>query len=601
MPEDPNTRGSDPRAFAETSTMGPSQGSGTGPDRGAVQVVRARPKLGAYTLARQLGQGAMGAVFEAVHDTLGRRAAIKVMLATAAADSEALGRFVREGQAASRVRHRNIVDVYDVAVQHDVAFLVMELLDGEDMASLEEREAPLALERVADIMVPVLCALTAAHAQGVVHRDLKPSNIFLARDSGGNIEPKVLDFGISKLIGDARSGAATATSALLGTPYYMSPEQVESAKHVDARSDQYSVGVILYEALSGKRPFEGASLLQVLTGVARGDFPTLSLVAPHLPQGVARSVERAMSRQPEDRHPGVRDLALVLFPHASERVRAMYASEVHGSLDALLPTLAVPATGGTGTSTFSAAASTAKTAPSATRDGSKLAVYGIVGVLVAGFLAIGLWTAIYYRSPSRADLAPLASTTAGGSASQPETAASPVTSASGAGALVHKCETATCETGVAWCDPAQRRVACCAEGLVARTLDGICGCPPGGTTLAALLEQGCHAPELTTEEFATELRARVRARQPALRRCYAEGTANAPALAGTVTFLIELAPGGEVFDARLDSSSVADPAVQTCLLARMREVRFPAPRNGSANMKYPVTLSPEADSPAPSH
>jgi eukaryotic-like serine/threonine-protein kinase len=188
---------SDPPDFVSSETLVgdsiPSKATAAPPLGG----ITPGTKVGAYVIKHELGRGAMGAVFEGVHATLGRRAAIKVLLPSGNSGQESLDRFLREGQAASRIRHPNVVEVYDVGVEGNAPFLVMEPLEGEDFANLLVRESPLTVERVSDIMIPVLCALASAHELGIIHRDLKPSNIFLARGADGESSPKIVDFGIS--------------------------------------------------------------------------------------------------------------------------------------------------------------------------------------------------------------------------------------------------------------------------------------------------------------------------------------------------------------------------------------------------------------------
>jgi len=166
----------------------------------------------------------MGAVYEAVHLDLEKRVALKVLLPSMASTAELVARFEREGRAAAKIRHPNVVDVSDVGVEAGAPFLVMEFLEGESLAGMLHREGALPVGRVAEVMLPVMGAVAAAHALGVVHRDLKPDNIFLARLGDGTVVPKVLDFGISKTAPNG-GPALTGTGVMMGTPCYMSPEQ----------------------------------------------------------------------------------------------------------------------------------------------------------------------------------------------------------------------------------------------------------------------------------------------------------------------------------------------------------------------------------------
>jgi serine/threonine-protein kinase len=198
--------------------------------------------LGRYEIIRRLGRGGMGSVYEAEHVDLRKRVAIKTLKAEYTQNPQILARFLREGVAASRIRHPHVVDVSDVGNEGELAWLVMELLEGEDLGTLLDRERVLAPERAADLLVPVLSAIVAVHEAGIIHRDLKPANIFLAKTRHGAVVPKVLDFGISKMTGVIEDGGSnpfslTATEALLGTPYFMSPEQVLGARNATRQSD----------------------------------------------------------------------------------------------------------------------------------------------------------------------------------------------------------------------------------------------------------------------------------------------------------------------------------------------------------------------------
>jgi eukaryotic-like serine/threonine-protein kinase len=283
--------------------------------------------LGRYLLVRRLGEGGMGAVYEAVHQDLGRRAAIKTLHAHYAESTLARSRFLREGQAASRIHHPNAADVYDVGIDESQPYLVMELLEGETLARIIAREGPLSVQRTADILLPVVAAIAAAHDLGVIHRDLKPENIFLS--AGRNtLRPKVLDFGISKLILGEQGPALTDTGAFLGTPYYVSPEQARGAKIIDVRSDQYSIGVILYECVTARRPVEEPSLYAMIQRIVHGDFAPPRQLNPSLPSAFEAVILKAMARFPTGRFTTTRELGEALLEFASARVRASYADEL---------------------------------------------------------------------------------------------------------------------------------------------------------------------------------------------------------------------------------------------------------------------------------
>ncbi|MDP3221245.1 MAG: protein kinase, partial [Deltaproteobacteria bacterium] len=296
--------------------------------------VRLAPGItfGRYVIGRQLGAGGMGAVFEATHIDLKKRVAVKVMLPEAAQNAMARARFLREGEAVAKLRHPNVVDIADVGVMGDTPYLVMEFLEGEDLGHLLDRVRSLPLAALVDLMLPVLDAVSAAHEVGIVHRDLKPENIFLARTRHSSQEPKLLDFGISKLGDMGTAGNLTATNTMMGTAVYMSPEQAQNSKDVDARADQYSLGAILYEASVGAHPFaevaQRDSLFELLTAIVGGRYAPLRALRPDLPEGFERVVLRAMAPRREDRFRDVSDLARALLPFASPAGQVTWSSRL---------------------------------------------------------------------------------------------------------------------------------------------------------------------------------------------------------------------------------------------------------------------------------
>jgi serine/threonine-protein kinase len=283
-------------------------------------------RLGSYSIVRRIGEGGMGTVYEGVHEGLGKRVAIKTLHAAGARSEELIGRFIREGKAAARIQHPNVVDVVDVGAVEGMPYLIMEYLEGQDLGAALEHDAPMTSGAIADLMMPVVSALTAVHEAGIVHRDLKPDNIFITRSKGGALEPKLVDFGISKL-DDAQSLQLTGTSAILGTPYYMSPEQAASSKQIDYRSDIFSLGVILYQCATHELPFNAESLFQLLTQIVRVDPPALRSLQPSVPAAFEALVDRAMRKEPAQRFQSAAELGAALLPFASERVRLRYEPE----------------------------------------------------------------------------------------------------------------------------------------------------------------------------------------------------------------------------------------------------------------------------------
>lgn len=273
----------------------------------------------------------MGCVYEAVHRDLKKRVAVKTLLPSLAANDEARIRFLREGEAASRIRHPNVVDVTDVGVEGLTSYLVMEFLDGEDLASLIARQGALPVEQTADIMLPVAAAIATAHEQGVIHRDLKPANILLATSAMGGLLPKVLDFGISKVSGGRGTMVLTGTGATFGTTFYLPPELLQGARQADAKSDQYALGTIVYECVIGQRAFEGENLYGVLKDIAEGRYATPLSRRPELPPTIDAIVVRAMSLEPAARFDSVRQLGAALLEFASPQARVMWASFFRGA------------------------------------------------------------------------------------------------------------------------------------------------------------------------------------------------------------------------------------------------------------------------------
>jgi eukaryotic-like serine/threonine-protein kinase len=289
-------------------------------------------ELGSYQITRRIGSGGMGEVYEAVHTRLRKRVALKTLRQSLARSGEARARFLREGETASKLRHPNVVDITDVGEADGVPFLVMELLEGESLSAMVCRLGRLAVPVAVDIMLPVVDAVAVAHKNGIVHRDLKPDNIFLAQSHLHETSPKVLDFGISKVLREANVPSLTATSSFLGTPFYMSPEQARGAKDIDGRSDQYSLAVVLYEVLTGQQPHasRGDSLMQLVHAIARGDFPAPRSLRPDLPVELEAVILKAMSLAASDRYESMREMGAALVPFASDRGRSIWGAAFLG-------------------------------------------------------------------------------------------------------------------------------------------------------------------------------------------------------------------------------------------------------------------------------
>ena len=268
---------------------------------------------GRWRLMRLVGEGGMGAVFEA-HGLQGDGVrAVKVLHPEFIGEEQILNRFMAEAEAVKLLQHPNVAQIYGSARAEDgTPYLIMELLQGAPLSNFMTPGQPMPAQQGAGIMLGVLQALNVAHTRGIVHRDLKPDNLFLVSDGRGNRVVKVLDFGIAKVMDAAGGmGSKTKTGVLLGTPGYMSPEQIKNSKGVDARSDLWSVGIILYELLSGQEAFPADNEFTRLTMVLTQDIRPIGQVAPHLASW-SSFFQRALSKDPNGRFQSAAEMSQAL-------------------------------------------------------------------------------------------------------------------------------------------------------------------------------------------------------------------------------------------------------------------------------------------------
>lgn len=259
-------------------------------------------------LVRPLGAGGMGRVWIARHSGLHTDVVVKLIAENLAKNPEAIARFSREAAAASQVRSPHVVQIFDHGLTQDgQPYIAMELLEGESLRERLDRERVLPPRDVVTIVAHCAKALARAHERGVVHRDIKPDNIFLGDSGSGDIFAKVLDFGIAKATGG--SFIATTTGSVLGSPYYMSPEQVLGSKSVDHRSDLWSLGVVVSEALTGQRPFEAETIGALSIAICHGALPAPRTVQPNLPAGIDAWFARACARDMNARFGSAKELA----------------------------------------------------------------------------------------------------------------------------------------------------------------------------------------------------------------------------------------------------------------------------------------------------
>ncbi|HSY25112.1 MAG TPA: protein kinase [Polyangiaceae bacterium] len=302
---------------------------------------------GKYRIDGILGTGAMGIVVVACHLLLGEKVAIKFLLPQSLGNGDAVARFLREAQTAVRIKNEHVAHVFDVATLEDgTPFIVMEYLEGNDLAAFLQQGGPLSVEQAVEFILQACEAIAEAHELGIVHRDLKPANLFVIRRADGLLSIKVLDFGISKNLSDSKPAlhvAMTDTMVVMGSPAYMSPEQMESARKVDVQTDVWALGAILCELVTGRIPFDGQSLPEVYTKIVAHPQPSIREWAPSLPVGLEDVILKCLRTNRSLRYRDVGDLAAALSEFAPKRAaasvdriaRTLEARKSAGSLDAL--------------------------------------------------------------------------------------------------------------------------------------------------------------------------------------------------------------------------------------------------------------------------
>jgi serine/threonine-protein kinase len=371
---------------------------------------------GKYRVDGVLGVGGMGIVLAATHVDLGKSVAVKMLLARAT--GTVVDRFRREARVAAQLSSPHIAQVLDFGTHDDRPFLVMEFLEGNDLEAELERRRTLPVTEVIDVVLEACIGLAHAHACGLVHRDLKPANVFLAVSRAGRRTVKLLDFGLIKGPAVEGSKALTASREVFGTPQYMAPEQIKSAKNVDARCDQHALALIVFELISGRPAYLAESVPQLIVMIATEQPPSLCAVAPHVSEALAAIVARALAKRPDERFPHIGELAAALAPFGSARA-AELAAEVAATLRpsagapsvhaaALSPTaLAVPGSSAEGApklGTLSAGSMGQLAAAQRRRQSSPLLLAVAAVATVSTLIGIGIWLGLRASVPTAGDV-----------------------------------------------------------------------------------------------------------------------------------------------------------------------------------------------------
>ncbi len=529
---------------------------------------------GKYRIERLLGSGGMGSVYEAVHQFTQRRVAVKLMHPTFARSKLAAERFLREARAPGSVGHPGIVEVLDGGRDDDGSlYLVLELLEGETLSEALESGA-MSEPRLGAIVLELLDALGAAHDAGLVHRDIKPENVFLTPAGSEQPQVKLLDFGVASLSEPGKPGLTVAGS-VLGTPLYMSPEQA-LGHAVDARSDLWSVGAVMYQALAGHPPFRGESMQALIVSISTQEHLPLGACKPALPVRLVAVVERALHKDPAQRWQSAAEMAEAL-QHALDHARR---AQQTGAGPIAPPPAAL------------AASAAAAPAPAGARSWGARGAVGL-GALALALGAVVAWIAIgRARDPARARLAPLAPIAAEAEAASPRPAPAAASPAPAAAAPA----------------PAASAGATRAAGVPAA---GVAGAPRAAGVLpvpaAPNAQPAAAAPPAQPQAQPLGLAAVsevLRAHQDELQRCYQEAvvasldepaSAEAASLASVrIDAAVAVTPAGAV--ERVALQGAAPEQLQRCARAAIRAWRFPA-SNLPSDLHFPLLFQREVVQP----
>jgi serine/threonine-protein kinase len=440
---------------------------------------------GKYRIDRSLGAGGMGYVFAGMHVALGQKVAIKVLKPTVQT-AEYVTRFEREARAAARLRSEHIVRVLDVGhLDGGLPYMVMEYLRGQDLAQMLRERGPIPVGEALDYMLQACEALAEAHRAGIIHRDLKPANLFVTQATDGSPLVKVLDFGISKFMqgpSDAKPQELTESQTVIGSPHYMSPEQLKSARDVDGRTDIWALGSVLYKLLTGALPFEAESQAELCVEILISEPQPMRKLRPELSEAVEAIVLKCLEKKPADRWQSMGELAAALVPHApprsqsaAERISRMVSMPEIMPSDRPPPSdpeIGIPIDAGTVmTASTSVKEPTFLPLPVAPRPKKWMIGGGLAGLLVIGVLAV----ALAGSAPKEATVTPSATTSA--AAAPPPAASSALPAEPAAPQVTSTADPAPSVTASA----APRPTAVATHGPKPRPTATANAKPPGGT------------------------------------------------------------------------------------------------------------------------
>ncbi len=571
---------------------------------------------GDYRILRALARGGMGSVYVAEQLSTGRERALKVLHAQLTQQDVMRRRFEQEARIGAKIKSEHVVEVIAAGVDDAAGtpWLVMELLEGEDLADYLSRTGPLSPTQTGEIIAQLCHALGAAHAVGVVHRDLKPENVFLAtsRRLGASFTVKVLDFGIAKVVAEAKSNTTDA----VGTPLYMAPEQTSAGQSVGPQADVWALGLLVFHMLTGRPYWKGgntgsSSAMAVLREVVIEPLVTASEraqalgAAGELPPGFDDWFARAVAREPADRFPDAaqayRALAAIGFSAGSD-TDALAATQPLDAAAAFAPTMNL-SDARTGNAALTPSPLSRTEDPADTVSAASAGRFPWLGAAGLGAAIVGglVWWGTTRKppdAPSRAETTRSASVTNASHATSAAPTPAPGNDATGSrGPLVHVCgsdegqgDRNRCkEPSFPWCNKQGRFVACCSKSLVPSGSSGACECAPGGAVSDEAIAGGCPKAEGAQGLPKGVVQAVIKTATTEMRDCYVRELEKNQVLSGQIELGIEITPWGDVFDARIRNSSLPNPRAQECVLAVVRNLRFPPIHGGgTVQIGYPV-------------